>query len=65
MPVPEHGKVGVKEGEMQRHTENEMEREKGGGRQRERERRKRGYDSQRRGLPFLCGTPQTMKRAYP
>lgn len=58
VPVPEHGKVGVKEGDMQRHIENETEREKGaeGERERHSERRKRGYDSQRRCLPFLCVT---------
>lgn len=61
VPVPEHGKVGVKEGDMQRHTEKEIE----GERERHSARRRRGYDSQRRCLPFLCVTPQTMKRAYP
>lgn len=66
--VPVHRKVGVKEGDVQRHIENEMggrggrregekrrKRERG---QRHSERRRRCYDSQRRCLPFLCVTPK-------
>lgn len=51
-PLPEHGKVGLEEErDMQRQIENETWREREG-------ERRRGYDSQRRCLPFLCVTPK-------
>lgn len=51
MAVPKHGKVGVKEGDMQRHTENEMERKREGGGGRERVMTARGAVSHFSVLP--------------
>lgn len=58
VPEPAHGKVGVKEGDIQRHIENEMETEEEEEGEAQWERREGGYDSQRRCLPFLCVTPK-------
>lgn len=58
VPEPPHGKVGVKEGDIQRHIENEMETEEEEEGEAQWERREGGYDSQRRCLPFLCVTPK-------
>jgi len=57
MPVPKHGEVGVKRRDMRRRRERDRKKE------RHSERRRRGYDSQRRCLLFLCVAPQTIKQA--